>query len=108
MGTKVPEVVVAVGGDPGGPGVRTCGPLGKIDPPMQVGSPGPNRLKVTAPVGLGPPVTPVIVAMSEMGLPIWVTPVATVVMVGVAAGTVRTDTLLLAPELPVVVLAPEA
>ena len=44
------------------------GLLGKVESgaPLQVGSPGPNRLKVTVPVGLKPPVT---VAVSEMEVP---------------------------------------
>ena len=59
------------------------GLLGKVESgaPLQVVSPGPNRLKVTVPVGLRPPVT---VAVSEMEVPTTPPAEGVVAMAGVA------------------------
>ena len=53
----------------------------KIGSPLQVGSVGGNRLKVTVPVGLKPPLT---VAVSEMETPTGPPAEGVVAMVGVA------------------------
>ncbi len=66
MGWKSPELTV--NGATAGSGTAA---LVKMGAPVQVGLPGPNRVKVTVPVGsgagAGPPVT---VALSEIGEPI--------------------------------------
>ncbi len=75
-GVNGPDVAVEVGGGPGAPGVRGWAALVKIGAPVQVALFGPNRVKVTVPVGEPAPATPVTVAVSEMGLPSWAVGVA--------------------------------
>ena len=70
VGVNGPDAAVAVGGGPGVPGARGWAPLVNTGGPEQVASFGPNRVKVTVPVGDGAPVAPVTVAVSAMGLPI--------------------------------------
>ena len=61
MGVKFADVATG-----GGPPPRGRAALVKIGAPLHVGSAGPNRVKVTVPVGAGVPVT---VAVSRMESP---------------------------------------
>ena len=91
MGVKSADVAVG-----GGPPARGRAALVKIGVPVQVGLAGPNRVKVTVPVGVGAPAAPVTVAVSRMGW-VRVTGVrALVTMVG-CAGAI-TDASLGAPH----------
>ena len=84
----------AVGGGPPASGRLA---LVKIGAPVQVGLPGPNRVKVTVPVGAGAGGTsPVTVAESLMGRPRVTGPVAAV-MIETEAG-LTTDASLGAPH----------
>ena len=78
------DVAVAVGGGPGAPAARACGPLVNAGGPAQAALPGPKRVNVTVPVGDGAPELPVTVAVSEMGLPRVADGVAWVAMVAPA------------------------
>ena len=68
--------------------------------PVQFASPGPNRLKVTVPVGMTPPLT---VAVSKMEVPTGPPADGVVAMVGVAWVMVTGSAA--QPELAVVLLA---
>ena len=92
VGMKLPEL--AVGGGPPASGRLA---LVKIGAPVQVGLPGPKRVKMTVPVGVGAGATPpVTVAVSVMCLPRGADAVAEVAM---ATGAwVTTDASLGAPH----------
>ena len=78
------DVAVAVGG---GPGARVSGPLVNIGAPAHVALSGPKSVNVTVPVGEPTPAAPVIVAVSEIGLPRVAEGVAWVAMVTPAWAT---------------------
>ena len=86
VGVNGSDVAATAGGAGGGP-PRGRLALVKIDGLAQVGSSGPNRVKVTVPVGSGAAGSPVTVATSEIGLPMVTTGVAWVTMVATAWAT---------------------
>src|SRR5947209_6377710 len=78
------DVAVAVGGPP----ERGWAALVKTGVPVQVALLGPKAVKVTVPVGVGPPGLPVTLAVSVMDWPRVTVGVAEVTMVGAACSTV--------------------
>ncbi len=77
---NAPESTVDCGGGPGTAFRIGWGPLSNAAGPRQETSFGPKAVKVTVPLGAPEPVTPVMVASSEIGPPITAVGVAWVAM----------------------------